>query len=205
MSNINTIEIMDCYFNNCSTNTEKPQFHGNSGAVSVSYFPQSNITVLSNQTRPFLSISKSIFTNNRAILPPGISQSQLNEALNNNIYHGRGGAVGIYVQENVRNISVTIHDCLFDNNDAESFGGGLYLNIDGQNTTHSFKVEGTNFTNNSVKGEGGFGGAVQIAFLNQNIDYPPTVMEFIRCHFEGNTGSYGGGVSSVQVRWFVVL
>ncbi len=205
ISNVINIEITDCYFNDCSTNTEKPKFHGNSGAVSVAYFPQSDATFLSNRTNPFLSISNSIFTNNRAILPPGISQSQLDEALNNNIYHGRGGAVGIYVQENVRNVSVKICDCLFDNNNADSFGGGLYLNINGQNTTHSFVVEDTNFTRNSVNGEGGFGGAVQIALLIQNIGYPPTEIEFIRCHFEGNNGSYGGGLSSIQVRWFVEL
>ncbi len=207
VTNVEDILIKNCVFHNCSTNTEKPQFHGNSGAVSISYFPvkaSDNASFFFNQLRSIALISDCIFTDNQAILPPGISESQLTEALNNNTYHGRGGGLGIYVQENIRNVSVKIQDCLFENNFADSFGGGLYLNIDGQNSTHYFTVERSNFTRNSVAGDSSYGGAVQVALLIQNIDFLPTEITFRGCYFEGNHAAFGGGLSTVQVDIYIV-
>ncbi len=168
--------------------------------MSIAYFPFQESVMFRNQPRPFVMISDSIFTDNRAILPPGISQSQLNEALNNNTYHGRGGGVGIFVQENTRNVSVTVRDCLFDANYADAFGGGLYLNIAGQNTTHYFTVERNNFTRNRVEGDSSYGGATHLALTIRNIDYLPTEIKFVECYFEGNHASFGGGLSTVQVQ-----
>ena len=196
--NINTIEIRDSMFNNCSTNIGKSRNRGNSGALSIAYY---TLTPPSNLSRPTASITNCVFTGNKAILPPGISRSQLNQALNNNNYHGRGGAVGLFVQESYKNVSVRIEDCQFDSNYADSFAGALYLNLAGENTTHTFQIRGTNFTGNSA-GEGSYGGAVQIALLIQNIDHAPSQFDFTSCHFEGNLAEYGGGLSAVQVGAF---
>ena len=193
--NIDTIEIRDSVFDNCSTNIGKSRNRGNAGALSIAYY---TLTPPSNLSQPTASIVNCVFTGNKAILPPGLSRTQLNQALNNNIYHGRGGAVGFFVQESYKNVSVRIEDCQFDNNFADSFAGALYLNLAGENTTHPFQIRETNFTRNSA-GEGSYGGAVQIALLIQNINHAPSQFDFTSCHFEGNLAEYGGGLSAVQV------
>ena len=118
--------------------------------------------------------------------------------MNQNIYYGRGGAVGIFVQESLRNVSFIVEDCLFDRNLAESFGGGLYLYLDGVNTHHNFTVKNNNFTRN-VAGKGSFGGGLQLALLIQNLNTEPSRLDVIGCHFQQNVADYGGGLSTVQV------
>ncbi len=198
--NMNNIEIENCVFDNCSTNVGKDQYRGNSGAVSIAFLStEGEDLAVANTTLPFTLITNSVFTNNKAILPPEQSTAQINQALNNNIYFGRGGSVGIFVQESsLRNISFLIQGCLFDGNFAESFGGGLYLYVAGSNTNHTFTVENSTFTRN-VAGKGSFGGGLQVAMLIQNLDRPPTRFDFIGCHFEENVADYGGGLSTVQV------
>ena len=199
--NVYDINIKDCLFNNCSTDIGKEQFRGNSGAVSIAYFSLDAEASSNDRTdiaEPVGIISNCNFTNNRAILPPGKSRTQINQALNQNIYYGRGGAVGFYVQESLRNVSFVIEDCLFDRNLAESFGGGLYLNIDGVNTHHDFILRNNNFTRNTG-GKGSFGGGLQLALLLQNVDIPPSTFNISGCNFQENVAEYGGGLSAVQV------
>ena len=196
--NVYDINIKDCLFNNCSTDIGKDQFRGNSGAVSIAYYSLDADDGGTDIADPVGSISNCNFTNNRAILPPGKSRTQINQALNQNIYYGRGGGVGFFVQESLRNISFVIEDCLFDRNFAESFGGGLYLNINGVNTHHNFTINNNNFTRN-VGGKGSFGGGLELALLIQNVDIPPSRFDIIACHFQENVADYGGGLSAVQV------
>lgn len=169
--------------------------------MSISYLSNDTQTPLNVpfSATPFASITNSIFTNNRAVLPPGQSTAQINQALNNNIYLGRGGSVGIFVHEStLRNISFLIQECVFDGNFAESFGGGVYLYVAGSNTNHTFTVEDNVFTKN-IAGDGSFGGGLQVAMLIQNLNSPPTRFNFTRCHFEENVAAFGGGLSTVQV------
>lgn len=99
---------------------------------------------------------------------------QIDLALNNYSYYGRGGGAGIFINENVTTVTMEIEDCLFLENYAESFGGGLYLITNGHETHHKFVIRRCHFTNNSA-GPTSFGGGVQVAMLTRNQRSPPTM------------------------------
>lgn len=198
------ININDCLFNNCSTNIGKDQFRGNSGAISIAYYSSTTSGGDSDTAVPVGNIRNCNFTDNKALLPPGQSRTQINQALNNNIYYGRGGSVGVFIHELKRNVSFTIEECQFERNFAESFGGGLYLYIDGNNTQHNFTIKNNDFRQN-IAGKGSFGGGLQVALLIQNVNTPPSRFNFVGCNFQENVADFGGGLSTVQVSDFFML
>ena len=132
------------------------------------------------------------------LLPSQNSSQQINLALNDHYYFGRGGGLGIFVDESFTNISAEISNCNFSGNYAESFGGGIYLYVDGNETRHDFTVTNCNFTRNSA-GPGSFGGGLQIAMLIRNLNSPPCNFTFSNCVFTENVADFGGGLSTVQV------
>ena len=81
--------------------------------------------------------------------------------------------MGIFVDEAFTNITAEVEDCLFVGNYAESFGGGLYLYADGNETHHTFTVRRCNFTSN-VAGPTSFGGGLQVAMLVRNFQSLPS-------------------------------
>ena len=199
--NIGLIEIHQSNFTNCKTEIAKTQYRGNSGAISIAYYSQPGTTLNSNPitSEPQVNITGCRFFNNSAFLPPQNSSEQINLALNNNYFFGRGGGLGIFIQESLKHVTTFIQNCTFVKNYAASFGGGAYLYINGNQTQHDFTVEDCNFTKNSG-GEGSFGGGIQVPLLIQNQGSPPCNLEFIRCVFDRNVADYGGGLSTVQVR-----
>ena len=199
--NVYDINIKDCLFNNCSTDIGKARFRGNSGAVSIAYNSLGR-TDIANP--PVGTISNCTFTHNQAVLPPGLSGTQINQAANQNIFYGRGGGVGLYVQEAFRNVSFIIENCLFDHNFAQSFGGGLFLYLSGKNTHHNFTIKNNNFTRNvaGLATGGSFGGGIMVGLLIQNLNTAPSRFDVIGCHFQDNVADYGGGLTTVQVGRF---
>ena len=103
---------------------------------------------------------------------------QIDLALNNNYYYGRGGGAGIFINGDVTNITTEIEDCLFLENYADSFGGGLYLNTNGNETHHNFIIRRCNFTSN-LAGPTSFGGGIQVAMLIRNQLSSPTTYAFV--------------------------
>jgi len=85
--------------------------------------------------------------------------------------------VGIFVDEAFTNITAEVEDCLFVGNYAESFGGGLYLYADGNETHHTFTVRRCNFTSN-VAGPSSFGGGLQVAMLVRNFQSLPSRWDY---------------------------
>ena len=195
--NCQTVVIeLSVFFNN-SAMVQKDQYHSNSGGLGIAYHTNST-AYLTPSLPPSVTITNCEFTRNRVRLPENSFQRQINQALNNHIYFGRGGGLGMFLDEYSVNVTVAIEKCRFDSNHAQSFGGGLYLYIDGGNTRHKFSVSDSNFTWNTA-GKGSFGGGVQVALLIRNANDEPSQLDFTRCHFVGNTASFGGGLSSVQV------
>ena len=203
--NIGSLEIHQSSFTHCMTDIKKATYRGNSGAVSIAYYtpPDSNTTSAITH-KPVVSITGCFFKNNSAFLPQQNSRQQINLALNNNVYFGRGGGLGIFVQELIRNVTTFIQNCTFVENFASSFGGGAYLYISGSRSHHNFSVTDCNFTGNSAA-EGSFGGGIQVAMLIRNFQSPPCNLEFVRCLFDRNVADYGGGLSTVQVRQLVAM
>ncbi|CAI8022048.1 hypothetical protein GBAR_LOCUS12974 [Geodia barretti] len=195
--NCQTVQVEDTVFFKNSAMLQKEQYHANSGGLGIAY--HTNATAYFNTSLPpSVTVTDCEFTHNRVSLPEASSQQQINQALNNHIYFGRGGGFGVFLDEYFVNIVVTIERCRFESNYAESFGGGLYIYIDGASTSHNFTVSDSNFTSNMAD-EGSFGGGIQVAFLNRNTRHGPSQLEFSHCRFVGNTAWFGGGLSSVQV------
>jgi hypothetical protein len=195
--NIGLIEVHQSNFTKCMTDIAKTQYRSNAGAVSIAYSSINTTSPITSE--PFVHITGCTFWNNSAFLPLQNSSEQISLALNNNHFFGRGGGLGIFIQEKLRNVMTFIQNCTFVENYAASFGGGAYLYISGEESHHNFSVEDCNFTRNSA-GEGSFGGGVQVALLIQNQMSPPCNLEFIRCVFDSNMADYGGGLSTVQVK-----
>ena len=167
--NCQNIDVQNCLFHNCSASVGKAQFRGNSGGLSIGYH-----TTTHNPTRqPLVHIQNSQFTYNKANLPSSVnSTEQVSPALNDHYYFGRGGGIGIFIDETFANITTEIEDCLFIGNYAKSFGGGLYLYTDGNETQHNFTIRRCNFTNNMAGTN--FGGGLQVSMLVHNLLSPPS-------------------------------
>lgn len=192
LSNVLQIDLEDTLFRDCISSNGSEQFRGNGGAVSIAYHNASF-----NSTKPTLTVTNCSFINNSAFLPIS-SGDERRSALTTNLFLGRGGAMNIVPQGPLANVTAFIRDTTFLNNSAETFGGAVFLSISGMNTYHNFTFERCNFTNNTA-GNTSFGGGIQIAFLINNLESPPTRINFKDSYFEGNFAYFGGGLSAVQV------
>ena len=185
------ITIDGCHFDSSRSSLGKAQFRGNAGGLSIAY--HSNDPSTTNLTQ--VSITDSTFTNNSAILPSQNSSQQINLALNNNYFFGRGGGLGIFLNEAYRNISFEISNCNFSGNFAEFVGGGFLALVDGNETHHNFSVTNCNFWNNSAV----FGGGLQAAMQVRNLNSSPSSFTITNTYFVGNVADFGGGMGTVQV------
>lgn len=173
--------------------------------MSIAYYTNpSDVNTTTITHRPVIHIAGCTFWNNSAFLPQQNSSQQINLALNNNYFVGRGGGLGIFIQESVKNVTTIVQNCTFVENFASSFGGGAYFYISGAESHHNFSVEDCNFTRNSAD-KGSFGGGIQVAMLIRNLQSPPCNLEFVRCLFDLNEADYGGGLSTVQVSHSCVI
>ena len=195
--NCQNVQIEHSLFHNNSAMLEKDQYRANSGGLSIAY--HTNKTIYFNMLKSAsVQVTDCVFSANSAYLTEANTRQQIDQALNNHTYFGRGGGLGIFLDEYFINIMVDISQCTFDDNFAESFGGGLYIYIDGNMTLHTFTVSESNFTSNRVGGSG-FGGGLQVVLLIRNANNEPSRFNFTSCRFINNTASFGGGLSSVQV------
>ena len=194
--NCQNVEVENSSFSNCTAMQGKEQFHGNSGGLSIAYHTNSSTTFHDSSHPPWVHVTDCVFRDNKALLPGENTQQQINAALNDHFYYGRGGGLGFYLDELFINITLTVENTRFENNFAQSFGGALYVNLDGIATQHNFTFRDCNFTGNRVGG--GFGGGIQLALLARNADSEPTWFDFIQCTFTRNSANFGGGLSAVQ-------
>ena len=155
---------------------------GNSGGVAFGYN-----SLPSEYTSPTLTVTDSYIGGNRAMgfLSPEI-------AVAGQIFQGRGGGMAVYVNESNQGIRIRISDCVFENNSARLFGGGLYILTTSYETVqHIFTIERCQFLDNM--GPSGGGGVQMSSLSHGDVDHPHTFI-FSDCLFEGNRGQAGGGV-----------
>ena len=188
------VTVEDSMFINNTASSEKSQFRANSGGLSVAYHV-TDYTPETDAFQPLVRVARSNFSRNSARQPENLTDTQVNLALNNATFFGRGGGFGLFIVENYTNVTAYIEECVFDENYAISFGGGLYLYIDGTETHHNISLTDCKFYNNTA---GTLGGGLQIALLITKLRSPPSSISFYGCEFEGNGAGYGGALSSVQ-------
>ena len=102
--------------------------------------------------------------------------------------------MGVFMNEDMGNISVHVEGCVFRDNYAKAFGGGLYLLFDGDATQHYVSVSNSTFLSNL--GELGGGGILMSWLVNGLPDHPHTV-DLTDVVFVGNVGSAGGGLYAI--------
>lgn len=109
-----------------------------------------------------------------------------------NIYLGRGGGLGIFLNESLHDLKFTISDCLFENNTARLFGGGLFiLTQSHQSNQLNMLVEKSSFRRNNASYGGG---GVQLSYLDSGINSRPHTAVFVRCEFVDNRSPSGSGI-----------
>ena len=170
--------------NNFGTGIVNASYRGNTGGASFGY----NSLPLSFSS-PTLQVSHSVFRNNSATATSAFRTSS--QAFFAQIFTGRGGSMAVFVNESLHDLRITISDCVFENNFARSFGGGVYLLLGGFGTHHRVEVQRARVRSNVAQlGGGGF----QASFFNNGPEEDPLLMRFDDCRFEGNSGIAGGGI-----------
>ena len=155
---------------------------GNTGGIGIGY----NM-LPADYFNPTLILSNSIFIGNQA---SGFLTSE--EAVTDQVYLGRGGGVGLFMNESVHNLQINISDCLFENNTARLFGGGLFMLTNSYTTLqHVVWIQRCGFIGNiGIRG----GAGVQLTYLESGNGVMPHTFVFSDCLFERNQGSSGGGI-----------
>ena len=168
-------------------------YRGNTGGASFGYnnLPQRFST-------PSLSISDSTFLNNSARANSVFLTSS--QAFFRRVFTGRGGAVGVFVNESRYSIDVALSNCVFEGNYARSFGGGMYILPGGRRgTSHKVLVEGCRFVGNEA---GISGGGVQVTYPTAGPRNNPHLVTFVDCSITNNTAPFNGGgmyISSITL------
>ena len=112
------------FSNNSGTGNMLLPFRGNTGAVAIGY----NNNGSSIFTNPTVLVQNCSFTNNGA---NASTQSFLTSSniVAMGVFTGRGGGLGLLINESFHNVTALITDCQFINNFASSFGGGAVFSI----------------------------------------------------------------------------
>lgn len=190
--NVRNIEIKNSLFEDCTSNNAIESYRAKGGAVSIAYFSDSNQTM--GDIAAILTVDGCNFTNNHAL--PAENTDGIDQALNQNLYNGRGGGLAVIPQDSHYNVEAWIADSVFQENHAADFGGGVILILTSDETSHQFFFEGCTFLRNSV---GNVGGGLHVAALHRNLRSEPTTVSINNSRFEENSASYGGGFSLLQV------
>ena len=117
-------------------------------------------------------------------------------------FPGRGGALGIFINEAIKNTAVimTIDKCNFTNNKAEAYGGALYLQSNQLSSGHSFILTNSIFESNyaAIGGAGIAQGSIKIGDFDSNTIFTPSHYYLVDCKFTNNTAQFGGAVSFIE-------
>lgn len=159
-------------------------YRGNTGGVSFGYN-----TLPSHFSSPSLCVQNSTFINNSATAESAFLTSS--QAFFAEIFTGRGGAMGVFINESNHNVTVEIFDCVFKKNYARSFGGSIYILLGGFTTYHKAVLQQTRFHLNSARLGGG---ALQSSFFNVGPQDDPLLMLFDNCTFSNNSAIAGGSI-----------
>ena len=175
---------MSTFHDNMGTGISRYEFRANTGAVAIGF----NGVPL-EYSIPEVLINNCNFTRNRATASALFRSSSA--AFFNRAFSGRGGGVGVFFNEDIHNVSVSIADNFFQDNFARSFGGAVFLVIFNESTHHTVHIQRNIFHSNvGLLG----GGAIQMTFISNGIVGNPHMTLFTDCQFVNNSGASGGAV-----------
>lgn len=194
--------VSSCSFsNNTNLGFGNRSYSGNAGGMAIGY-DESN----DPDYHPNVTIFDSTFEYNRA---DGSSnfQREASLLLKRRVFKQRGGGVAFYFGTRSSSAHIDIFRCSFEGNFARSAGGGMYINLLGENSSHVINIRDCNFTSNIA-----YIGAGMVTFYNPVISniLSPTEMlahgvSIVNCIFVGNAGQYGGALSNIQLGYLNTL
>lgn len=115
-------------------------------------------------------------------------------------YPGRGGALGVFINEPIENtaIKIFISKCSFTYNKA-TYGGAIYLHSNQLSSGHNFTVIESAFDHNyaAIAGGGIDQASTKIGNISANTIFTPSHYYLADCNFTGNIAQFGGAVNFV--------
>ena len=192
--NCASVKIEGCVFShNRGTGIIQEPYRGNTGAVCICCNLNSTTIPMMEGMPPNMDVvvSSTTFLNNSANAIDTFRSSS--SALFNGILTGRAGGLGIFVSTiNVsHNVTALVSNCIFQDNFATSFGGGLFFIFTGNCSRHNGSVKDTHFLSNvGNMGGGGFITTVDSGGLPET----PHIIHLSNCLFRSNRGDAGGGM-----------
>ena len=182
------VKITDCVFehNGPVAYTLKPDPNrSHSAGLSIGC----NNLNLAN-TPPSITVQNSVFRNNSAIPIANLTKSST-QIHRGRIFTGRGSALGLLLSDSQAPIAATVENCTFVENEARSYGGGMYI-LFGRLSAHVVTVSNSVFVGNSA----GIGaGAVLVVFLGAGSYDSFSFMLAKGCLFQENLATHGAGMA----------
>ena len=137
--NCDFVQVKNCVFehNGPTSVIKAEEYRGHSGGLAVGF--------LLLPTAPVVIVSHCLFRNNTSNPSSPIIQTTT-DVVQFSRYTGRGGGCSFTINP-LFSLNATIEDCVFEENFAISFAGGLYIVLFG-NQQHNFTVHRVKFVKN---------------------------------------------------------
>lgn len=122
--NCPTVSVRNCTFeHNGPVSVTKPQpYRGHAGGLSLGYHQEKTLS------GPYTIVSHCVFRNNSS--DPLANIQSTTQLFQHFLFTGRGGGCSFTV-DSLSSLNATVEDCYFEDNFARSFGGGLYVVLNG--------------------------------------------------------------------------
>ncbi|XP_065897687.1 uncharacterized protein [Dysidea avara] len=182
LSNCFRVILQNIVVENCSSVQSEDINFPENGAVSLTYrnssLHKSSIHVLNSQFN-----HNSISINAPSVRGEG--------AFGDN-YPGRGGGLGLYINELLNQINLTIDNCMFNNNSAVD-GGGVYISANGLSGGHRVTITNSVFNNNKAvfTGAGIFEASSKTGNFSGIDQFNRSYFSLSHCNFSRNVGDFG--------------
>ena len=168
----------------------------------IKYFPENSALSLvyrsSGHEISHVQIINSQFHYNSIKL---LEEEKASEGVLDTDYPGRGGALGIFINEPIKDVAVNmiIDECNFTNNTADAYGGAIYLTSNKLSSGHNFTMINSVFDRNyaGISGGGFAQGSTKSGDFNITTVFISSHYYLDNCSFTQNSAQYGGGVSII--------
>ena len=179
-----SVNVTSCVFEyNGPAAVVKPEtFRGHSGGLSLAYS--------SLEVSPEFSVRDCNFTNNTADPSLGI-QRTTTQVFQQRVFTGRGGGLAVLIH-GVTPVDGSIEKCIFIDNVARSFGGGLYT-VQSSLSNHTIRVRDSLFIGNYA---GTGAGGLLAGFFDGGDDRNSNKLIATGCTFVRNQSPHGGAIKS---------